>query len=129
MLAAVEATTGQVPNIALADAGYRAEATFAQLAAHPADLYVAFGREGKDCAQLDTKANPYTAAMRAKMRTPQTRDACRRRKAIVEARNAWIKHVLGFRNFSMRGLYKAAAEWKLVCAALNLRRIGCLLAA
>lgn len=128
MLAAVEAMTSQVPNVALADAGYRAESTFAQLAAHPTDLYVALGREGKDCAQLDTKANPYTTAMRAKMRTPQARDAYRRRKAIVEAPNAWIKHVMGFRNFSMRGLRKAAAEWKLVCAALNLRRMGNLLA-
>lgn len=129
MLAAVEAMTGQVPGVALADAGYRAESTFAQLAAHPTDLYVALGREGKDCSQLDTKANPYTTAMRAKMRTPQARDAYRRRKAIVEPPNAWIKHVMGFRNFSMRGLRKAAAEWKLVCAALNLRRMGRLLAA
>ena len=128
MLAAVEAVTGQAPSVTLADAGYRAEATFAQLAAHPTDLYVALGREGTDCAQLDTKANPHTAAMRTKMRTSQGKDAYRRRKAIVEAPNAWIKHVMGFRNFSMRGLHKAAAEWKLVCAALNLRRMGRLLA-
>lgn len=124
MLAAVEAATGHAPCITLADAGYRAEATFAQLASHPTDLYVALGREGQDLAKIDAKANPHTLAMRSKMQTLLAKAAYRRRKAIVEAPNAWIKHVLGFRSFSLRGLQKVKAEWKLVCAALNLRRMG-----
>jgi len=124
MLAAVEAATGHAPCITLADAGYRAEATFAQLASHPTDLYVALGKEGQDLAKIDAKANPHTLAMRSKMQTPLAKAAYRRRKAIVEAPNAWIKHVLGFRSFSLRGLQKVKAEWKLVCAALNLRRMG-----
>jgi transposase len=124
MLAAVEAATGHAPCITLADAGYRAEATFAQLASHPTDLYVALGREGQDLAKIDAKANPHTLAMRSKMQTPLAKAAYRRRRAIVEAPNAWIKHVLGFRSFSLRGLQKVKAEWKLVCAALNLRRMG-----
>ncbi len=48
----------------------------------------------------------------------------RKRKWIAEPPNAWIKNVLGFRQFSMRGLRKAQAEFKLVCLALNLRRMG-----
>jgi hypothetical protein len=32
--------------------------------------------------------------------------------------------VLGFRQFSMRGLRKVQDEWKIVCAALNLRRMN-----
>ncbi|OTP68253.1 Mobile element protein [Caballeronia sordidicola] len=40
-----------------------------------------------------------------------------------------MKQVLGFRQFSMRGLTKAQAEWKLVCAALNLRRMANMMAA
>jgi hypothetical protein len=36
--------------------------------------------------------------------------------------------VLGFRQFSLRGLHKVQAEWKLVCAALNLRRMAVRLA-
>jgi len=36
--------------------------------------------------------------------------------------------VLGFRQFSVRGLKKAQAEWKLVCLALNLRRMGAMIA-
>lgn len=51
---------------------------------------------------------------------PAAKDAYRWRKAIVEAPNAWIKHVLGFRSFSLRGLRKVAAERKLVCAAPKL---------
>jgi hypothetical protein len=50
--------------------------------------------------------------------------AYRRRKAIVEPPNGWIKHIIGFRQFSFRGLCKVCAEWKLACAALNLRRMG-----
>ncbi|MFA5631335.1 MAG: transposase, partial [Porticoccaceae bacterium] len=30
----------------------------------------------------------------------------------------------GFRQFSLRGLEKVQAEWKLVCLALNLRRMA-----
>jgi hypothetical protein len=45
-------------------------------------------------------------------------------KWLSEPPNAWVKSVLGFRQFSMRGLAKAQAEWKLVCTALNLRRMA-----
>jgi hypothetical protein len=32
--------------------------------------------------------------------------------------------VLGFRQFSLRGLEKVRAEWRLVCLAMNLRRMA-----
>jgi hypothetical protein len=32
--------------------------------------------------------------------------------------------VLGFRQFSLRGVEKVRAEWKLVTLALNLRRMA-----
>ena len=51
------------------------------------------------------------------------------RDRIAEPPNGWIKSVLGFRQFSMRGLKKAQAEFKLVCLALNLRRMGAIQAA
>jgi hypothetical protein len=34
-----------------------------------------------------------------------------------------------FRQFSLRGMNKVRAEWKVVCAALNLRRMASLCAA
>ena len=48
----------------------------------------------------------------------------RRRKAIVEPRNGWIKHLLGFRQVSLCGIAKVRCEFKLICAALNLRRMA-----
>jgi hypothetical protein len=56
--------------------------------------------------------------------TEEVKIAYRRRKAIVEPPNGWIKSVMGFRQFSLRGLPKVQAEWKLVCMALNLRRMA-----
>ena len=61
--------------------------------------------------------------MAAKLKTEEGRAACRKRKRkwIAEPPNGWIKNVLGFRQFSMRGLHRVQAEWQLVCMALNLR--------
>ncbi|MCH8136629.1 MAG: transposase, partial [Proteobacteria bacterium] len=42
---------------------------------------------------------------------------------ISEAVNGWIKRILGFRQFSVRGLNNASGEWDLVCLAINLRRM------
>jgi len=42
---------------------------------------------------------------------------------------ASTKNVLGFRQFSLRGLHRVQAEWKLVCLALNLRRMASMEAA
>lgn len=124
MLEAVRQTTGNDPRQVLADAGYRSEAVFEVLQGHPTDLVVALGREGKREVSIDAKRRPLTAAMAEKFRSEETQDAYRRRKWLSEPPNGWIKNVLGFRQFSMRGLHKVQAEWKLVCAALNLRRMA-----
>ncbi|ODS58542.1 MAG: transposase, partial [Acidobacteria bacterium SCN 69-37] len=47
----------------------------------------------------------------------------RRRKAIVEPVIGWIKHVLGVRQFNVRGGANARGEWTLVCLAVNLKRL------
>jgi len=85
---------------------------------------VALGREGKEHAQVNAQQYPHTAAMAAKLKTEEGRAAYRKRKWIAEPPNGWIKNVLGFRQFSMRGLHRVRAEWKLVCMALNLRRMA-----
>ncbi len=82
------------------------------------------GREGREDAKVNAKTHPHTAAIAAKLKTEQGDAAYRRRKSIVEAPNGWIKAVMGLRQFSMRGLDKVQAEWKLVCMALNLRRMA-----
>jgi transposase len=129
MLEAVRISAGSHPQQVLADAGYRSEAVFAALHDHPADLVIALGREGKREVQIDAGRRPLTAAMAEKFRSAETQAAYRRRKWLSEPPNGWIKSVLGFRQFSLRGLHKVQAEWKLVCAALNLRRMASLLPA
>ena len=124
VLAAVARDVGAAPRQVLADAGYRSEATFEQLREHPAELIVAPGREGKKEVKVDARKRPLCAAMAEKFASAQTQATYRKRKWLSEPPNAWVKSVLGFRQVSMRGLAKAQAEWKLVCAALNLRRMS-----
>lgn len=127
VLAAVKAHTGKDADQVLADAGYRSEAVMAELAkTQPeTELVIALGREGKVQAKpRDAQRYPHTVAMAAKFQTEQGKSDYRKRKWIAEPPNGWIKSVLGFRQFSMRGLQKAQAEFKLVCMALNLRRMG-----
>jgi hypothetical protein len=88
------------------------------------ELVVALGREGKQ--QLHSQTGPRTAEVAAKLQSDAGKQAYRRRKWIAEPPNGWIKSVLGFRQFSMRGLHRVKAEWKLVCMALNLRRMRAL---
>lgn len=64
--------------------------------------------------------------MAARLQTEERRAAYRKRKWIAEPPNGWIKNVMGFRQFSLRGLHRVRAEWKLVCMALNLRRMAVL---
>ena len=128
MVQAVKDTLGAYPEQTLADAGYRSEAVFAALTGCT-DLVVAIGREGKEHRAIDEASLPLTSAMVARMKTHEAREAYRRRKWLAELPNGWIKNVLGFRQFSMRGLHRVQAEWKLVCMALNLRRMASMQAA
>jgi hypothetical protein len=60
--------------------------------------------------------------MADRLKSDRGRTRYRRRKAIVEPVIGWIKEVLGFRRFSLRGAAKARGEWNLVCLAVNLKR-------
>lgn len=126
MLQAVSDNLRQRPKQVLADTGYRGESVFEQLANCGTDVIVSLGREGKKLVRFDRQRSPLTAKMAAKLQTAEAKDAYRRRKWIAEPPNGWIKNVLGFRQFSMRGLHRVSAEWKLVCMALNLRRMATL---
>ena len=124
MLEVIEHNTVRAPEVTLADAGCRSEAVLDKLSCSPTEAIAAPGREGKKQVGIDVERLPHTAAMAAKLQSPEGRAKYRRREAIVEPPNGWIKQVLGFRQFSMRGLDKARCEFKLVCAALNLRRMA-----
>lgn len=124
MLAAIKSNLGQAPRQALADTGYRSEAVFEQLANGETEIVVSMGREGKQQVKFHRDRKPYSAAMADKVSSDAGKQAYRKRKWIAEPPNGWIKNVMGFRQFSLRGLHRVQAEWKLVCLALNLRRMG-----
>jgi len=123
LLAQVDDTLQAQPACVLADAGYRKEDDLAMLEQRRIDAYVSVRREGQDTGDIDASRYPATHRMAEKLATPEGRERYRDRKHIVEAVNGWIKQVLGFRRFSIRGLQGAAGEWDLVCLAANLRRM------
>ena len=123
MVEAVQANLGELPQLAVADTGYRSEENFKNT---PIPLVVALGREGKEHAEVNSRQYPHTAAMAARLKTDEGQQAYSKRKWIAEPPNGWIKNVMGFRQFSMRGLHRVRAEFKLVCMALNLRRMAVL---
>jgi hypothetical protein len=62
--------------------------------------------------------------MEHKLKTAEGHNIYKKRKHIVEPVFGWIKHVIGFRQLSLRGEKNARAEFNLVCGALNLRRMA-----
>ncbi len=126
MVHVVELNCGRNPEQVLADAGYKSESSFVELETKNVDAYVALGREGKTVPT--NSPLPATTRMKEKLDSPSGQAAYRRRKAIVEPVFGWIKHVLGFRRFSLRGIRKVAGEWALVCLVVNLKRMRVLAA-
>jgi Transposase DDE domain len=61
--------------------------------------------------------------MASRLASDTGRARYRRRKAIVEPVLGWIKEVVGFRRFMLRGLAKARGEWNVVWLAVNLKRL------
>lgn len=114
---------GAKPKHLLADAGYKSEASFAALEELGIDAHVALGK-GENGATQGRAAGPATSRMHRKRQTKRSRKIYKRRKVIVEPVFGWIKSVLGFRSFSLRGLGRVEGEWNLVCLALNLRRMA-----
>lgn len=110
------------PVEVLADAGYRGETSFQTLEARGITAYISLGHEVRP-SKPPNPAHAATQRMAARLRTEAGRARYRRRKAIVEPVIGWIKEVLGFRRFSLRGEVKARGEWNVVCLAVNLKRL------
>jgi transposase len=58
-----------------------------------------------------------------RLRTRAGKARYAKRKATVETVFGIIKHVLGFRQFLLRGLRAVQGEWALVCTGWNLKRL------
>ena len=68
-------------------------------------------------------AEPLRDRMAAKLATESGRATYNRRMYIVETTFAYIKRVLGVRQFLLRGLEKVRIEWTWVCTAYNLAKL------
>jgi transposase len=117
----VQATLGGDPAAVLAEAGYKGEASFQTLETRQIVACISLGREGK-VGPAPNPAQVATQRMAARLTSADGTARYRQRKAIVEPVIGWIKAVLGFRRFSLRGEAKARGEWNVVCLALNLKR-------
>jgi hypothetical protein len=72
-------------------------------------------------AQDDGQDDDVIKAMAARLATEDGITAYRQRGHIAETPHGDIKHNMRFRQLSLRGKRKAAAEWKFACAVHNLR--------
>jgi len=122
---------GQPKKINL-DTGYFSEPNIAGFEERGIDPYIATGRSPHHQgwrAHFRDNPDPPTAdasvkeQMAYKLRTEIGKALYRLRKSTVEPVIGIIKEVLGFRQFSLRGLCAAAGEWTLVCLAYNLKRL------
>jgi hypothetical protein len=76
-------------------------------------------------APLAEGATP-VQTMAHRLKTLAGAAACALRKQTVEPVFGIIKSVMGFRQFSLRGLKKVTGEWSLVCLAWNVKRMAVL---
>lgn len=125
------------PAAAALDNGYWSPETVQDLAAQGIEPYIATGREPHHRSWKEYFAQPPAppaqdaspiVQMAYKLQTEVGQAIYRLRKMTVEPVIGIIKEVLGFRQFSLRGLVAVAGEWCLVCLAFNLKRLHVLMA-
>jgi len=123
------------PKAAALDNGYFSEANIVAIEKLGIDPYIATGRESHHQSWQTFFAQtpdppPEDASPKVKMayklQTDIGKAIYRLRKCTVEPVIGIIKEVMGFRQFSLRGLTAAAGEWCLVCLAFNLKRMHAL---
>jgi IS5 family transposase len=119
----IKETTGQYPDKTLADAGYRSEANLQMLEEKGIEGFVAMGREKNGDPKEPNPKNEATCRMAKKMKTERAKKHYRKRKYLGEPPFAWIKSVMGFDQFSLRGVDNVTSEWSLACLAANLKRM------
>jgi transposase len=121
---------GEVENL-LADSGYFSAANVDACQEAGVEPVIAMGRQPHHPPLSERFAAPPEApkeptpveAMAHKLKTPAGRALYALRKQTPEPVFGIIKSVLGFRQFSLRGLDKVRGEWSLVTMAWNLKRM------
>jgi transposase len=130
-LDAIDPAIGQPDAVAM-DNGYFSAANIQACEARGIDAYIATGREAhhqdwrtffQELGEPPAEDASPKVKMAYKLRTEIGQAIYRLRKCTVEPVIGIIKEVLGFRQFSLRGLKAVAGEWCLVCLAFNLKRM------
>jgi hypothetical protein len=102
----------------------------AERLAHDAQAVIESKHHVVVAAEVTTEANDYAQlepfyeaveGRRQKPSTPRKRPLVRRRKEIAELPFARLKHLLGFRRRTVRGIEKVRTQRALLCATLNLK--------
>jgi transposase len=131
MLEQVEQNVGAKPQAVSADTGFWNPEQVQKIQAQGIDLHVATSKRKHGETGQSADVSPINPGeeltlrqqMKQKLDTDVGRDLYRMRKAIVEPVFGQIKEWRGFRRFSLRGLQKVRAEWKLVCLTHNLLKL------
>jgi len=119
----------QAVGAAVMDTGYYSEANTKALEERALDPYIATERlkHNQEIPPVPRGRIPkdYTAQQRMarKLRTVKGRATYAKRKGIIEPIFGQLKQVLGFRQFSLRGLASMRGEWRLICAVHNLLKL------
>ena len=119
------------PESLLADSGYFSQANVEACAAADIAPLIAQAREHHHLSWRDRFAEAPPApedptpleAMRHRLATPEGRALYALRKQTPEPVFGIIKSVMGFRQFSLRGLEQVKGEWNLVTLAWNIKRM------
>ena len=129
-LGALPAALGETETL-LADTGYFSGPNVEACVKAGVAPVIAMGRQPHHPPLAERFAKPPEApvdptpveAMAYRLKTPEGRALYALRKQTPEPVFGVIKSVLGFRQFSMRGLDKARGEWSLVTMAWNIKRM------
>ncbi|MGZ9056259.1 transposase [Methylomagnum sp.] len=128
-VAALPEALGRVDSAGM-DNGYFSAANVKAGLARRIEPLIALGREARHLP-LDERFGPGApepetddpvARMAWRLKTKAGRALYATRKATVEPVSGIIKHVMGFRQFSLRGLAAVAGEWTPATLAFNLKR-------
>ncbi len=120
------------PKAVAMDNGYFSEANIQGCEKLGIDPYIATRHEAhhpnwhsffQEQPEPPTDEASAVVKMAYKLQTEIGKAIYRLRKCTVEPMIGIIKEILGFRQFSLRGLLAAAGEWALVCLAFNLKRM------
>ena len=118
----------------IADTGYCSQANIKACEAAGIEPLIAVARQAHhpDWRERFSQPQPLSPdasvveTMAHKLKTKAGRTRYALRKQTVEPVFGIIKSVMGFRQFLLRGIDQARAEWSLVCMAWNLKRMAVL---